>query len=140
MKHQAQPFQDLAAHVAFEEAPHPELDDVMQRPAEPVAVPVVHEGPITTHELPSKLGTTFSVTASVSTQVLLSHDRMRKRATIISTDNPFLISVARSINGTGVAALWPANVPFIYTSESELTVATSTGTAAVSVVTENWAR
>jgi hypothetical protein len=133
-------FSSLPGHVAFEEQPHPGLDDVMQRPAEPIAVPVVHEGPITTHELPSKLGTTFALIASANPQVALAHDRMRKRAVLISTDNPFLISVARSINGTGVAATWPANVPFIYTAESELTVATASGTAAVSVVTENYAR
>ena len=138
MKHQAVKYGN-ADVVAFHEEPRPELDEVMQRPDVPVCVPVHVDGPVTTHELPSRFGTVFVVTATTTPQQILGADRQRKKATLISTDNPFLISITRSINGSQTAAIWPINVPYYATHCDAITVATSTSTATISVITENWA-
>jgi hypothetical protein len=121
----------------------PDVADVMQEPEEPfaVVVPVKHDGPIFSQEVPAVLGTTMTVTATTSPQMILGNSHMRKKATLISTDNPFMV-VARRNNGTVASAnaLWPANVPLVYTAQTELSVMTSTGTATISVVTEDWSR
>lgn len=121
----------------------PDLPEVMQEPDTPYSqvVPVCHDGPVTTHELPAQLGTTSTYTAGVQPQVVLNGSRMRKRATLISTDNAFMIVARRNNAGTPSAnAVWPPLVPFIYTAQTELSIATTAGTATVSVVTEDWAR
>lgn len=119
----------------------PDVPDVLQEP-EPLVlpVPVKHDGPILSQELPALLGTATQYVAGTQPQVVLNASRFRKRATLISTDNPFLIVYQRNNVVPAACATWPANVPFIYTAQSELSVATASGTAAVSVVTEDWAR
>ena len=138
MRHQAQKY-GHADTVAFHEQAIPEIDEVMQRSETPVCVSVKHDGPVTTSELPSRFGTVCVEIATISPQQVLGGDRRRTRATLLSTDNAFLVSITRSINGTRTAALWPANVPLILTHCEAVTIATSTGTAAVSIITENWA-
>jgi hypothetical protein len=122
---------------------HPDVADVLQEPEEPytATVPVKHDGPVFSQEVPAVLGTTMTVTATTSPQMILGASPLRKKATLISTDNPFML-VARRNNATVVSAnaLWPANVPLVYTAQTELSVATSTGTASISVITEDWSR
>lgn len=121
---------------------HPDLPDILQRPepAAPQPVPVRHEGPLPTQELPAVLGTAEQWPITTVPQVVLTKSRTRKKATLLSTDNPFLILPRRSNIGTNTGALWPANVPLVYTAESELSVCTATGTATLSVITEDWTR
>lgn len=121
---------------------HPELQDIMQRPEAPlsVTVPVKHDGPLPTQELPAVLGTAETWPITTTPQVVLTRSRTRKKATLISTDNPVLIMPRRSNIGTNTGATWPANVPFVYTAETELSVCTATGTATLSVITEDWTR
>jgi hypothetical protein len=122
---------------------NPDVADVMQEPEEPysVTVPVKHDGPIYSQEVPAVLGTTMTVTATTSPQLILSASPMRKKATLISTDNAFMVVARRNNGGTASAnALWPANVPLVYTAQTELSVMTSTGTATISVITEDWSR
>lgn len=121
---------------------HPDLSEIMQRPepAAPVPVPVRHEGPMPTQELPAVLGTAEQWAITTVPQVVLTRSRTRKKATLISTDNPILIMPRRSNIGTMTGALWPANVPLVYTAETELSVVVSTGTATLSVITEDWSR
>jgi hypothetical protein len=121
---------------------HPELPDVQQRPDPmlPEPVPVRHDGPMFTQELPAVLGTVSQHTIGTSPETVLSDDPFRKRATLISTDNPFIIIRGKFNNGSGVAATWPANVPFIYTATSSLSLVTAAGTANVSIITENGTR
>lgn len=121
---------------------HPELQDVLQRPDAllPETVPVKHEGPVYTQELPAVLGTVSQHAIGTAPETILSEDPFRKRATIISTDNAFLIIRGKFNNGPGTSATWPANVPFVYGATSSLSVATATGTATISVITENGAR
>ena len=140
MKHHDPVSIGLEQALAFEEQPHPGLDEVMQRPESPCAVPVEHLGPVQVHQLPAKLGTAFAVTASSTPQQILGADRFRKVARLISTDNPFGVSVSRSVNGTQTGAVWPANVPLILEHSDAITVYTASGTASVSVITENWTR
>lgn len=120
----------------------PDLPEVLQRPEEPatLTVPVQHDGPVHTQELPSRLGTAFTIFATTAPQVAVNGSPLRKKATLISTDSAFLILPRRANIGTGTGAPWPANIPFVYTAESELSVATTTGTATISVITEDWAR
>lgn len=121
----------------------PDVADVLQEPEEPfsVTVPVKHDGPIFSQEMPAVLGTTMTVTVTTSPQMILGASPLRKRATLISTDNAFMV-VARRNNATVASAnaLWPANVPLVYGAQTELSVATSTGTATLSVITEDWSR
>ncbi len=138
MRHQAQGYGRAETEALHEQA-IPDLDEVLQRPEAICPIPVRQTGPIQTHELPSRFGAVGVEIASTSPQQVLGADRQRKRATLISTDNPFLVSIARSINGSHTAAIWPANIPLIITHCDAVTIATTTGTAAVSYLTENWA-
>lgn len=120
----------------------PELQDVTQRADLPlsVTVPVKHDGPLPTQELPAVLGTAEQWPITTAPQVVLTRSQTRKRAILISTDNPFLILPRRSNIGTNTGALWPALVPLVYTAQTELSVCTTTGTATLSVITEDWTR
>lgn len=137
-RHQATPYHQ--AVTDFHEQAQPVLDEVMQRPEPVTPIPVDHVGPLQTQELPSQFGAVFAVLVGTNPEQILGADRARRRAIIISTDNPFLVSVTRSINGTRTAALWPANVPLILKHRAAVTVATPTGSANISVITENWAQ
>lgn len=121
---------------------YPELQDVTQRQdlPLPVTVPVKHDGPLPTQELPAVLGTAEQWPITTTAQVVLTKSQTRKRAILISTDNPILILARRSNVGTMTGALWPANVPLVYTAQSELSVCVATGTATLSVITEDWTR
>jgi len=138
VKHQAHAYGREQA-VAFEEEPHPNLDEVMQRPESPVAVPVKHDGPIQTHELPSRFGTIGNITASTTPYPILAADRARKRAVLIATDNPFIVLLNNTVVGTNTYALWPINVPLEIRHSDKVWVATTTGNATISYFTENWA-
>jgi xanthine dehydrogenase molybdopterin-binding subunit B len=121
----------------------PDVAAVLQEPDVPysVTVPVRHDGPVFSQEVPAVLGTTMTVVATTTPQMILGASGLRKKATIISTDNAFML-VARRNNATVASAnaLWPANVPLVYTAQTELSVATSAGTASISVITEDWSR
>jgi len=121
---------------------YPELQDVTQRAdfPMPLTVPVKHDGPLPTQELPAVLGTVETWPITTMPQVVLTRSQTRKRAILISTDNAFLVLPRRSNIGTNTGALWPANVPLNYTGQSELSVCTTTGTATLSVITEDWTR
>jgi hypothetical protein len=138
-EHHASPAAYAHNQLALDEEPRPVLDEVMQRPETECAVSVKHDGPVTTHELPSRFGTVGQFTASTAPQQILGADRQRKRAVLIATDAPFLVSIARSINGTATAALWPMNVPLELLHCDAVTVATSSATANITYLTENWA-
>ncbi len=137
-KHYLTPMSAHETALEVEEQAHPGLDEVLQRPEAPIAVPVKHNGPVQTHELPSRFGTCFSVPVTSTPQQILGADRQRKRAVLIG-DAPFLVSISRSIVGTGTAALWPANVPLELRHCDAVTLATQSLPANVPVITENWA-
>lgn len=121
----------------------PDVAAVLQEPDVPysVTVPVRHDGPVFSQEVPAVLGTMMTVTATTSPQMILGASPLRKKATIISTDNAFMVIPRRNNGGTASAnALWPANVPLVYTAQNDLSVMTSTGTATISVITEDWSR
>lgn len=131
------------AEILFHEEPRPEADAVLQRPEDIRCVPVEVTGPVTTHELPSRGATTMIEVATVSPREILGADRTRKSAILLSTDNPFYVSYSRNpsiASGPApVAALWPANVALPIAHCDWVTVFTLTGTATLSVITENWA-
>lgn len=125
--------------LQLKEEPRPPADEVMQRPESPRPLPVRHDGPVTTHELPSRFGITVTETASTTAQQVLGADRGRKRATLISTDNAFRVHVQRTAQGPANTATWPANVPLIITHCAPVSISTASGTATVSIITEDWA-
>lgn len=139
-RHQADRYHEQQAELAWREAPQPDLDEVMQRPEPIPAIPVEHRGPVQTQAVPARAGEPFAVLVTTTPEQILGADRTRSRAVLISTDNPFLISRTRSVNGTRTAALWPANVPCVLLHHDAVTVLTSSGTAALSVITEHWAQ
>lgn len=134
--------QHFVPGLGIVEPAHPELADIQQHPDVPlpVTVPVKHDGPLPTQELPAVLGTVETWPITTTPQVVVNRSPTRKRAILISTDNAFLILARRSNIGTNTGALWPANVPLTYTASSELSVCTATGTATLSVITEDWTR
>ena len=130
------------SEILFHEEPRPLDDAVMQRPEDVRCVPVDVVGPVTTHELPARGATTCTEVATTAARDILSADRTRKRATLISTDNPFYVAYSRNpnINTPGaVGGLWPANVPLIITHCDWVTVWTPNGNATIAVLTEQWA-
>lgn len=129
--------------ILFHEEPRPELDAVMQRDEYGTCVPVEVTGPVTTHELPSRGATSMIEVATVQPREILGANRSRKSAILLSTDSPFYVAYSRNpAIGSGpaaVAALWPINVPLVIGHCDWVTVFTLTGTATISVLTEDWA-
>jgi len=129
--------------ILFHEEPRPEVDAVMQRDQDGTCIPVEVTGPVTTHELPSRGATTMIEIAGVQPREILGANRSRKNATLLSTDAPFYVAYSRNppLNSgpAPVAALWPINVPLVIGHCDWVTIFTLTGTATVSVLTEDWA-
>lgn len=108
-----------------------------------LSVLVEHNGPITSHELPSRSGSAFSqiFDSGGSTQQLLGKDLKRKRALIVSTDNPFYYAARDQANpNSAAAALWPANVVLEITHADEVHIAGATAdqVSTIAVITENF--
>lgn len=107
-----------------------------------VAVSLVKSSvPVRTQELPHKGGATFT-NASVTTAPIriLRGDKRRARATLMSIGANMRIAFNNaSAQDPTRMQLWPQNVPFIVTHDTDVYVAADAGTTSVSVSTELWA-
>jgi hypothetical protein len=121
-----------------DEGPVPELAELQQRDAIPVAVPVRPDGPVETHELPSRSAPAFAVVLGPGlSNVLSGLDRKRKRATLLA-DGPWRYSHSRSSPGV----YWPADVPLMISHGDAVWAAehsSAEGTVTLSVIVEVWA-
>lgn len=98
------------------------------------------EVPIRTQGLPRKAGGTRTRTIGLTPTKLLAADHRRAIARVVSIGQNMLIALQSSnAQDASTMALWPQNVPYELTADTELWVASATGTTSVSVVTEYWA-
>lgn len=97
--------------------------------------------PIRTQELPHKSGGTRTVSpVGVTAQRILTADHRRATVRLISIGQNMLVAFnMASAADPSRMALWPANVAFTYTADTEVWVASATGTTSISVITEFWA-
>jgi hypothetical protein len=123
----------------------PETDEVLQMEPEPslTTVPVcVQEikSPVRTQELPRKLGTTQTKSISANSQRVLKADHFRAQAIVVSFDQDMLVAFnMASAQDPSTMSRWPALVPMVVTTMSEVWVAAFTATSSVSITTERWA-
>lgn len=131
---------------AYDDPSTPELEAVQQEEADdgrlmvPVRVLEV-AGPVRVQVLPSRHGVSRSWTTNATDPEpvpLLGADLRRRRASIVATGAAVYVG-EREMVKAGAAALWPADVPLIVEHTEQLYARAATGTATVSVVSENWA-
>lgn len=122
--------------AVVEPLPNPSVPEVQQQqditPIMPL--PVVHDGPINTQQLPSRMGPIITQALSTATAHVLGQDEKRRR-TVCICDVDWLVSRTSS----GVAAPWYAKVPLVLENADSLYAKVSTGTGTLTVVTEMWA-
>lgn len=104
------------------------------------AVRVIIDGPIRTQDLPRKSAASRTRTLTTTVQKILSADHRRASARIISIGQPILIAFnSASASDPSTCGVWPANLAFVLTADSELWVGSQTGTTSLSIFTEFWA-
>jgi hypothetical protein len=70
--------------------------------------------------------------------ILLGQDLRRRRAVIIASGDAVYVGEKDACQN-GTAAIWPAGVPLEIQHTEQVYVLATTGTAVVSMITENWA-
>lgn len=98
------------------------------------------ETPVRTQALPRKAGATRTRTVGVTPIRLFTADHKRAQATVISIGQNMMIALSASMaQDPSTMALWPQNVPYVLTADTELWVASATATTSVSLIQELWA-
>lgn len=116
-----------------------QLDDVGPEPAIRVSVDGI-DAPVRTQELPRKAGATRTRTITTTPVRVLTPDHRRASATFVMIGQNLLFAFSAAAAGDPSAmALWPEGIPYMLTADTELWVATQTGSATLSVATEMWA-
>lgn len=118
----------------IEDPPTPDLDELQQRPALMVTVPVQQQGPLSVRLLPSKTGPVSADVLSVTPLQVLGADLGRASAVLVC-DVDWLISTGRS----STRGRWPADVPLYIGHCDEIFASVSTGTGNLTTVTEFFA-
>jgi hypothetical protein len=121
-------------------------DELEALQAEPASEPPVRvevskiEGPVRTQDLPRKSGATRTRTVGTTPIKLLSGDHRRAVARLVSIGQPMLLAFnMASAADPSTMALWPANLQFTLTADTELWAAAQSATTSISIVTEYWA-
>lgn len=117
-----------------EDLPNPSVPDLQQREILAPALLVKPDGPVLTHQLPSRVGPMASVSLGTTLQHILGPDEKRRR-TILVCDVDWLVS--RSSSSPGVP--WYAKVPLYLESCDAVYAKVPTGTGTLTVVPEMWA-
>lgn len=123
----------------------PDVDEVLQaEPAEdlttvPVCVQEI-KAPVRVQQLPRKAGATRTRAVGDTAAVrVLTADHHRAQVTIVSA-SAFLVAFAEAAaQDDSTMAWWPATVPLVVGTTTEVWLKAETGTAEVSIVTELWA-
>ena len=101
-----------------------------------LTVPVRHDGPLNTHELPSRIATVMAFVLDTNFQQVLYKDLSRKRAVLVADA---IIIVSHS-GAAGSGGFWPANSQLTLTHCDALWIAAKTGSGVnLTVIPENWA-
>lgn len=120
---------------------NPDKDDVLQvEDPDPQAVEVRIVGPAKVQQLPHKGGSTRTRTIGTTPVRMLSADHRRARAVLMSVGANALFALGKEqAADPSTMALWPQNVSFVVTTDTEVWAAAATGTTSMSVMTELWA-
>lgn len=129
------------------EQPDLQPDDLEALQAEPGPEPAVNVqlvgtmGPVRVQDLPRKAGATRTRLGVTTTPVrVLGADHRRAIARVVSIGQAMLFALSyTSSQDPSTMATWPAGLVFELTADTELWVASSTGTTTISVMTEFWA-
>jgi hypothetical protein len=116
---------------------HGTIAEVLQEDTAPdvEAVLVRFNGPQPVHDQPSRAGAPFTQVVDKSGDTILGKDPRRKRAVIISSDNPFYYSITQRPNAsTANSCLWPANVPMELRNGDAVWCAYASGASNVSTL------
>lgn len=121
------------------EALQAETDD-SHAPAARVEI-VGIDGPVRTQDLPRKAASSRTRSGITTTPVrVLAADHRRAIARVMSVGANMLIAFsAASAQDPSTMSLWPQNVSYTLTADTELWVAAATGTTTISVSCEFWA-
>lgn len=120
----------------------PDTMDALQAedPSLAPAVAVKHEGPLRVQSLPRKAAGTRTRTVGTTASKVLAADHRRASALIMSIGQNMLFAFnSASAQDPSTMSLWPANVPFTLTADTELWVASATATTSISITSEFWA-
>lgn len=131
------------------EAINPGYDDLLQEVYEGPAVAVRQVGPVTVHELPTRVATSRSLNVSdtlttdpgAAAEQIAAADLRRKKITILASAQPIFVGHTRQEVVNGTAGILPAGIPLTLTTSAEVWVRCSAvgQTAVVSYWSENWA-
>lgn len=113
--------------------PEPTVEELHQVDPDCIAVPVRHEGPMTTHELPSRSGVVTDFGLTTVWQMVLGDDLKRKRVTLIAAA-AWMISHAPHGGAT-----WPANVPLVINHAGKVYARVAAVGTDLTVIPEEWA-
>lgn len=119
----------------------PDTSEVIQQ--EDIAlqtVPVKVEGPVRTQALPAPIGSMRSYTVTESASPILNRDARRRRAVIVTIDQPIYVGLSQNEADSGMGFLLPVSVPLEITHADEVWAAVSlaVGESIVSVLNELW--
>jgi hypothetical protein len=117
--------------------PQPDLSQLQQRDDAPIVVPVRQDGPVETHELPSRIGAAFSLPLISTMQHVLGKELKRKRVLLLA-DGPWLYAQHSSQPGIR----WPTDVAMEITHADAVYAAShpdAQSAVTLSVIVEVWA-
>jgi hypothetical protein len=122
-------------------------DDVLQdqTPDAMLTVPVKHEGPIESIEVPAIGGGMTTVVLDTAGANILKADPKRKLAVIMALEQDlYLGQDSANVNAGGLTVPngmeWPKNVPLVISHRDEVWASSKTSTTKVSISIERWAR
>lgn len=118
-----------------------ELEALQAEPTDvPPAVLVRIDGPTRTQDLPRKSAASVTRTITTVAKKYLSADHRRASVKVLSIGQNVLIAFnLASAQDPSTMAEWPAGVQYTLTADSEVWLASKTGTTQVSIITEYWA-
>jgi hypothetical protein len=133
---------EVVGHTTGESIPpQPDEADLLQVELPLEVVPVKHDGPVFTHELPSRVGVSGSVGLTTAWVKVLYKQLQRKCAYLIcDVDWHYIAGGPGTITGTGPAvAPWYAKVPLPLHHGDEVWAKVPTSTGTLTVLEEIWA-
>lgn len=113
----------------------PSVAELLQEQLAGRAVTVEVNGPITTHELPSRQARYYTETVGTDIAHILYPDPKRKKGYLVS-DTAFMVSHS---SNAGSGGLWPANVPLPISHWSDVYAYATADTVDITVAVEIWA-
>lgn len=122
----------------------PELNEVLQSEVyDEQAVKVIVEAvktPVRTQTLPHPAGATRYRLVTTTAIKLLAANHYRGQATIVAFDQDMYVAFNRaSAQDPSTMGRWPALVPMVITTDTEIWVSAFQATTNISVFTELWA-